>query len=171
MIMSTIMEKRFAKILQSEGYNLKVNENKYVIFDSKHDFENIDALERYSLDLVNYALFGEEVNKYKIFDRMSKIEKCVKKFPYIELTEFDRRYDFIENGVDEDYDFPSEIRFRTLTYFFKIPHIYSDEIHCNFDLFVRKMRINKTLEEFKKLKKLVNDKIIIIVDDVFEEEN
>ena len=165
MIIYTIMEKRFAKFLQIEGYKLKVNENKYILFKSKQHFENIDALERKLFDLVNYALFGEdeEIKEYKIFDRMLKIEKYVKKLPYIELTDFDRRYDYFEYDVDEDedYDLPSEIRFPTLTYFFKIPHIYSDEIHSNFDLFIRKMRIYKTLDKFKKLKKLVGGEIII----------
>ena len=94
MLILTIMVKRFAKLLQSKGYKLKVNKNSYLVFKSKEYFKNIESLERSLFDLVKYCLIGEDEDKQNnILMRMLIIENYLETLPLTVVKIYEHQKD------------------------------------------------------------------------------
>ena len=150
----TIMEmsKTLSKLIQTKGYKIKVNENSFLVFESKEQYKNIKRLEKTLFNIVNYVLtngINEEVyereeqrelkiktycrcgceNEYESESESDKlliynwalknkiylIESKVNKFPLTEANIF-------ELEKNENLDYPFEIKFPTLVYFFMTKH-------------------------------------------------
>ena len=61
MIMFTIMDmsKTIRKLIQTKGYKIKVNENSFLVFESKKHYKNIKRLEK----VLFYLVLTNGINK------------------------------------------------------------------------------------------------------------
>ena len=115
----TIMDMRIAKFQNERGYKVKVNDSKYLVFESRDHFKKIEELERRVFDLVKFALFGQDEDKKNvILLRMLSIEKYLKSLKFTKIKLFDDKVDYYSDAIDDDYDDPFEIKFPSLSCFF-----------------------------------------------------
>ena len=68
MVIFTIMDysKTLRKLIQTKGYKIKVNENSFLVFESKEHYKKIKRLEKKLFNIVNYVLtngINKDVNE------------------------------------------------------------------------------------------------------------
>ena len=161
MIMSTIMVVgRTAKQVKFAGYKIKVNENSFLVFESKKHYNNIMELERSLFGLVNEVLkeYEYEVEEYDLFN---PIHLLGERFDYIEFGVKERpltKVYVIEFEKNENLDHPFEIMFPTLVYFFMTKHD-KEEVYSNYKLFCKKIESKKLVLAFKFLRREIRKAI------------
>ena len=160
----TDMAKTLTKLLQSKGYKLKVNENSYLVFESKEHYKKIKKLERLLFYLVNDVINGinkeeyqeyesesesgnEELELFNIKLSFSFIESYVEKIPLTEVNVF-------EFEKNELLHHPLEIKFPTLVCFFMTLHD-KEEGYSNYKLFCKKIKSKKLERSFRDLRKII----------------
>ena len=75
------MSKTIRKLIQSKGYKIKVNENSFLVFESKKHYRNIKRLEKLLFHIINYVIING-VNK-EVYEREREREfklKCKYKY-------------------------------------------------------------------------------------------
>ena len=164
MEMSTIMDysKALRILIQSEGHQIKVNEDSYLVFESKEKYKNIKRLEKKLFNLVKNVLIkgiNEEVyelerslqreskSKYRcgceseshkliiymtLSHKFNSIASNIGKFPLTKVT-------IVELEKNENLDDPFEIKFPTLVYYFMTNH-KKEEGYSNYKLFCKKIK-------------------------------
>ena len=158
---------RIAKQVKCEGYKIKVNENSFLVFESKEHYKNIKRLEKLLFNLVNNVLINgineevyelersfqresksklkyrcgceseSEIDKLIIYNmalscRINLIASNVGKFPLTKVN-------VVEFEKNENLDYPFEIKFPTLVYFFMTNH-KKEECYSNYKLFSKKIK-------------------------------
>ena len=127
-----------------DNYEVKVNENSFLIFDSKRYYYEIMEVEKMLYKLV---IKGKESEKY--FEiRFLIIELFVNKNSLTKVN-------IIE--LNEDFDDPFEIVFPTLVYFFMTNH--EGEGYTNYNLFYKKIQEINMVKSFKRLRKMIRKTI------------
>ena len=147
---------RIAKQVKCEGYKIKVNENSFLVFESKKHYKIIMELERTLFRLVNdvlkdyeYEYEGEEYDLWG--ERFDYIENGVKERPLTKVT-------VIEFEKNENLDHPFEIMFPTLVYFFMTKH-KKEEGYSNYKLFCKKIQTKDLVLPFKFLRREIRKAI------------
>ena len=162
MILSTIMDKRIAKFQKRCGYKLKVNNDKYLIFESKDHFKKTGELERMAFDFVKHVLIGED--EYKDFVslvHMLTTESYLISLPFSKIKI--KLFDIFNDREDEvGYITPFESKFPTLDYFFKTLYLF-DEEYSNYKLFMKKLKTDEVEEKFRHFKEEINKFVVLHV--------
>ena len=149
-ILTVIVVRRTAKQVKCEGYKIKVNENSFLVFESKKHYKIIMERERTLFCLINdvfndreYEYEGEEYDLRR--ERFDYIEFGVKERPLTKVT-------VIEFEKNENLDHPFEIMFPTLVYFFMTKHD-KEEGYSNYKLFCKKIHKKDLVLPFKFLRR------------------
>ena len=128
-------------------YEVQVNENSYLVFDSKRNYHKIMEVEKMLLKMVNEVIKGKESEKY--FEiKFLIIDSYVNRRSLTKVN-------IIESN--EDLDDPFEIMFPTLVYFFMTNH--KGEGYTNFNLFYKKIQEINMVKSFKRLRKTIRKAI------------
>ena len=140
------LRKRIAKLDNVSGHIKKVNNGRYLIFESKNHYKITKYLEKLAFDFVNQVL-SREVNEYLdfiIMQHIRLIENYIKCFPLskIEVKSFDL---FSRSEGREGYVTPFEATFPTLGYLF-------DEEYSNYKIFMKRLKTEEVEERFRILK-------------------
>ena len=128
---------------RQEDYEVQVNENSYLVFDSKRNYHKIMEVEKILLKMVNEVIKGKESEKY--FEiKFLIIDSYVNRRSLTKVN-------IIESN--EDLDDPFEIMFPTLVYFFMTNH--QGEDYSNYNLFYKKLQEKNMVKSFKRLRKTI----------------
>ena len=130
-----------------DNYEVKVNENGFLIFDSKRYYYKIMEVEKMLYKLVNEVIKGKESENYFEISFLI-IESFVNKNSLTKVN-------IIESN--EDLDDPFEIMFPTLVYFFMTNH--EVEGYTNYNLFYKKIQEINMVKSFKRLRKIIRKAI------------
>ena len=141
---------------------MKVNNDKYLIFESKDHFKKTEELERKAFDFVKHVLNGEDENKdYISLVHILTIESYLISLPFSNIKI--KLFDLFNNREDEeDYITPFESEFPTLDYFFKTFYLF-DEEYSNYKLFMKKLKTDEMEEKFRNLKEEINKFVVLHV--------
>ena len=134
MVILTIMEsiaklrKRIAELDNVSGYIKKVNNGRYLIFESKVHYKIIKYLEKMAFDFVNQVITCEadEYTDFFILAQMTTIENYMKRFPLsnLDVKSFDL---FSRSEGEKGYVTPFEATFPTLDYYFRTDYFFVEE--------------------------------------------
>ena len=130
-----------------DNYEVKVNENGFLIFDSRRYYDKIVEVEKMLYKLVNEVIKGKESENYFEISFLI-IESFVNKNSLTKVN-------IIESN--EDLDDPFEIMFPTLVYFFMTNH--EVEGYTNYNLFYKKIQEINMVKSFKRLRKIIRKAI------------
>ena len=157
----TIMEsiaklrKRIAELDNvSSDHIKKVNNGRYLLFETKEHYKIIEYLEKMVFDFVNQVITCEveDYTDFFILAQMSIIENYMKKFPLsnLHVKSFDI---FSRSEGEEVYVSPFEATFPTLDYYFKKYYFIVEE-NSNYKKLMKKLKKMKSEveERFRKLK-------------------
>ena len=140
------LRKRIAKLDNVCGHIKKVNNGRYLIFESKCHYKIIKYLEKMAFDFVNQVMTCEvdEYTDFFILAQMTTIENYLKSFPLSKtnVKSFDL---FSRSEGREGYVTPFEATFPTLDYFFKTDYLFDDE-YSNYIIFMKRLKSLKTEE-------------------------
>ena len=153
-------------MIESEGYQIKVNKNSYLVFESKEKYKNIKRLEKKLFNLVKNVLIkgineevfelereSKNISRYESeseSESESKIDKLMKYnmiltnkirtigsiFEEIPLT----KVTIVELEKNENLGNPFEVKFPTLVYYFMTNHEKEEEGYSKYKSFFRKIR-------------------------------
>ena len=162
MIILTIMDsiaklrKRIANLDNVCGYIKKVNNGRYLIFESKVHYKIIKYLNKMAFDFVNQVL-TRAVDKYMDFiisAHTTTIENYLKSFPLSEINvkSFDL---FSRSEGREGYVTPFEATFPTLDCYLKTDYLFVEE-YSNYKIFMKRLKTEEMEERFRNLKEEVN---------------
>ena len=117
----------FSNLLHN-GYKLKVEGSKYLIFESRDHAEKLFNLEIMAFDLIDFWEFSEdnEEKQEEIYSHMLAMEIYMRSLPLIKIKSCDDEFDFKTQDID-DFEDPFEIEFPTLYYYFRTIHIGYDK--------------------------------------------
>ena len=138
----------------------KVNNGRYLIFESKVHYKIIKYLEKMAFDFVNQVLTCEadEYTDFFILAQMTTIENYMKRFPLsnLDVKSFDL---FSRSEGEKGYVTPFEATFSTLDYYFRTDYFFVEE-NSNYKKFMKnlkKMKSEEVEERFRKLKDEVDE--------------
>ena len=133
--------------MQSNGYRMKVEDSKYLIFASEDHSQKLYNLEIIAFDLIDFCEFSEDNQEKQdeIYLHMLVMEIYMKSLPLIKIKVCDDKFDF------ED---PFGIEFLTIDYYFYKTHL---EDYSDFDTFYKTLKTEEVKEKFKDLVKAVDD--------------
>ena len=179
-ILTIMVVGRTAKQVKCEGYKIKVNENSFLVFESKEHYKNIKRLEKSLFNLVKYVLINgidEEVYEIeKAFQRESELKLkykcgCESESESDKLVIYNMALSFRFNSIvfkvgkfpltevnifelekNENLDNPFEIKFPTLLYFFMTKH---KKGYSNYKLFCKKIKSRDLELDFKYLRESI----------------
>ena len=173
MIISTMMVSKFAKriIMFSKsvkriinnGFKMKVEGTKYLIFESMDHALDLFNLEMLAFDLINFCIYSEdnEEKQNEILLYMLAMEKYIQGCPLIKIKSCDDKFDFNTQDID-DFEDPLGIVFPTLDYYFLTTHI---DILGNSDFtlpFYNNLKTEEIKDKFRDLVKAVDELIHIL---------
>ena len=138
----TIMEsiaklrKRLAKLDNFSGYAKKMNNGRYLLFESKDHYKILNYLEKMTSNLFDLFLKCEddEYTDFFILAQMTMLEDIIKRFP---LTKINVKLFNLFRSRDEYGDL-FEAVFPTLYYYFILIHMF-DEENSNYDKIMKKL--------------------------------
>ena len=152
---------KFSNLLHN-GYKLKVEGSKYLIFESRDHAEKLFNLEIIAFDLIDFCEFSEdnEEKQDEIYSHMLAMEIYLKSLPLIKIKVCDDEFDFNTQDID-DFEDPFGIEFPTLDYYFRTIHIPEDS---DFFSFHNNLKSEEVKEKFRHLFKAVSDVLFLQID-------